>query len=167
MEEMIYKNLVTNFVRQWNYTRDETLELLDCLTDDQLQWKPEGEKWQPFYFQFGCIGRTQIVYTKAIETGSMDFTYFRSPDLPKKDTFQTKDTLREFLKKTDTDWTNAIRTKRRDEEYSVSWPGFTQPLTVHITSLSNHERLHHGQLVSYFTLANIDLPQNFKQNWAL
>ena len=76
---MEFKNLVTSFVRNWNYARKETLELLHCLNDSQLQFKPEGsDKWQPLYFQFACIARTQAVYAKAIKEDKMDYLWFES-----------------------------------------------------------------------------------------
>ena len=163
----MYKNLVTSFIRQWKFVRKETIEILNSLTDEQLQFLPKGEKWQPLFFQFSCIGRTQLIYTEAVKTGVMDFSLFGSKTLPKKTDYQTKVALVKFLQKTDQEWMKAIRTQRSDEDFVIKWPGFSQPLTTHIASLENHERLHHGQLISYFTLAGFALPQEFKTNWAL
>ncbi len=164
---MEYKNLITNHVRSWNFTRSETLEILHSLDDKKLQFKPEGNTWQPLFWEFGCIGRTQMVYSNAILTGKMDFSFFDSDKLPTKTTNQTVKDIEKFLEKTNTEWLELIRSKRRDEDFKVKWPGNNMPLTVHIASLANHERLHHGQFISYFTLAGFDLPKNFKTNWAL
>lgn len=164
---MIYKDLVTNLIRSWNFVRSETLEILDSLDDKKLQFKPSGEKWQPLYHQFGCIGRTQLVYTKAIQEGKMDFSWFSSPDLPKKDQFETKEDIKKFLQQTDRTWTLNIRQKRDKENFKIKWPGVNQPLIVQISSLVAHERIHHGQFISYFTLAGFELPKGFKSNWAL
>lgn len=164
---MEYKNLVSGFNREWKFTRAETLEILRVLSDEQLQFRPQGEKWQKLFWEFGCLGRTQMVYTKAIETGKMDFSLFSSNDLPKKDQFQTKKEILEFLKKSDEGWVKAILKRREDEDFRVRWPGFSMPLVNHISSLVAHERLHHGQFISYFTLAGFELPKGFKLNWAL
>lgn len=164
---MPYKNLITSFVRTWNFARLETLEILKSLDDFKLKFTPAGADWQPIYYQFGCMGRTQMIYTEAIKSGKMDFSLFSSESLPKKNDFQTVKELKNFLEKADREWIEAIRSKRRDENFIIVWPGFKQPLPVHITNLISHERLHQGQLISYFTLAGFELPEKFKRNWAL
>lgn len=164
---MNYKDFVTSFVRGWNHTRQETLEILTCLNNEQLQFRPQGAVWQPLYYQFNCIGITQLIYTEAIKTGKMNFSLFKSDLFPEKDEFQTVNSLREFLGKTDSEWTSAIRNRREEEEFKVKWPGFNMALPNHISALMSHERLHHGQFISYFTIAGFELPKNFKSNWAL
>lgn len=164
---MIYQNLLTSFINGWNSTRSETIEILLSLTDEQLQFKPKGDKWQPLYWEFGCIGRSQIVYTKAVETGKMDFSLFHSSLIPKKTDYQTRESILQFLKDMDLNWIKAIKNKTKDENFKVIWPDVQMPLIKHISSLVEHERLHHGQFISYFTLAGFELPKGFKSNWAL
>lgn len=162
-----FKDLITNFIRAWNFTRSETFELLDSLSDEDLLFKPDGDKWQALYYQFGCIGRTQLVYTRAIVITKMDFGYFNSPTLPRKDDFKTQTELLKFLADSQGKWIKAISKVRNNPDFFISWPGHNQSLPEHISSLMAHERLHHGQLISYFTLANLQLPRGFKSNWAL
>lgn len=164
---MKYANLVTNFVRNWNNTRSETLDILKSLSDKQLQFKPTGEKWQPIFYQFGCIVRTQKVYTKAINEGQMDYTWFDDSKLMSKNDFQTQKSLIKALKLSDKEWIEAIRKRGSQEDFQIKWPGFNMNLLTHITVFISHERLHHGQLISYFTLAGFELPKDFKNNWAL
>jgi len=164
---MIYKNLVNSFVRNWNFTRSETLEILDSLNDKKLEFKPKGEKWQPLYWEFGCLIRSQIIYTEAIGTGKMDFSLFVSKEIPKKDAYQTKSQILKALEESDKKWTNVVRSRRREEDFQVIWPTFKRPFIQHIAKLSEHERIHHGQIISYFTLAGFDLPSKFKTNWNL
>src|SRR5258708_40012248 len=108
-----------------------------------------------------------MVYTKAITEGKMDFAWFLAKELPGKLDFTTKKQLFKFLKEADNKWIEAIRNKRQNENFVVKWPGFKRNLPNHIDALIAHERLHHGQLISYFTLANFELPKNFKTSWAL
>src|SRR5579872_1290104 len=119
---MEYKNFVTSFVRSWNFVRSETLEILNSLDDEKLRYKPDGDPWQPLYWEFGCIGRTQLVYTEAIQTGKMDFSLFHGDILPSKDQNRTKQDIVKFLDDCDKKWTDAIRERRMDEAFSVSWP---------------------------------------------
>lgn len=165
---MVYKNFVTSFVRQWNFVRSETLDILNSLSDKQLLYQPTGsDKWQPLYYQFTCIARTQMVYAKAIKEGKMNFKWFESTEFPDKHQFKTKEELKKLLDKSDKMWSAAIVEQRRNEEFQIAWSGFKQSLPNHIASLISHERIHHGELISYLTMAGFELPKNFKQNWAL
>jgi hypothetical protein len=154
---------MNDFINRWQFTRSETIEILQSLTDEQLQFKPEGKKWQSIFHQFGCIARTQLIYAKAAESGQMDFSLFSSPDMPDKDTMQTQDEILKLLSESNNSWLAAV-SKNSD---GVQWPDGSKPIEIHIMSLAEHERLHHGQLISYFTLAEFELPPNFKRNWAL
>jgi hypothetical protein len=151
------------FIARWNFVRFETLEILDTLTDEQLQFKPTGDTWQPLFYQFGCIGRTQLVYAKAVESGQMDLSLFGSSSLPNKDDNQSKERIINFLEKCNQSWLRAMSVNNN----GVEWPAGRISLLLHISSLAEHERLHHGQLISYFTLTGFKLPKNFKSNWAL
>lgn len=166
---MAYPAIVDSMISRWNFVREHTLEILSVLDDGKLQFKPEGPTWQPLYWEFACIGRTQLVYTKAVETGLMDFSYFSSPDLPKKENLNTKEVLIKFLTEADAKWMGNLKVRKNSEDYTITWPeGMGQTaLAAHIMSLAEHERLHHGQFISYFTLAGFTLPPNFKQHWDL
>lgn len=94
---MNYKDLLLSFIDGWNFTRNETIEILMSLDDKKLQFKPTGNKWQPLYWEFGCLGRTQIIYTEAIKAGKMDFSLFHSPKMPKTTDFQSQKSIKEFL----------------------------------------------------------------------
>ena len=149
-------------INAWIFTRTETKELLAALDDEQLSFKPEGDKWQPMYYQFACMIRTQHIYTKALNTGIMDFAYFSDDSFPKKHSLNTKDKLTSAFNATVPLWKDAIATG-----HDVIWHDEKTSTAGHIYRLIAHERLHHGQLIGYFTLAGISLPHNFKQNWAL
>lgn len=146
----------------WAFARSETEELLHCLADDQLGFTPEGDKWQPLYYQFACMIRTQLVYAKALREGKMNFAYFDDNSLPDKHALLTKQDLLRAMDVAAQEWKAAIATGN-----SVDWQGKSVSTGGHVYRLVSHERLHHGQLISYFTMAGYDLPPIFKQNWAL
>jgi hypothetical protein len=154
---------MNDFIVRWQFTRSETIEILKSLTDEWLQFKPEGEKWQPMFRQFGCMGRTQLIYAKAAETGVMDFSLFGSSEITGKDLNQTVGSILAFLEDANSAWIAALRRNK----VGVQWPDDNKRIELHITSLAEHERLHHGQLISYFTFAGMELPLGFKNNWAL
>lgn len=154
-----------SFIDRWQFTRGETLEVLDNLNDDQLRYKPRSEHWQALHYQFSCCARTQLIYSKAVREGKMDFSWFGSPDFPSKDAFTTKEEIRNVLKEANQVWLDAVKDAASDT--TIAWPDSSVPLVLHISNLLEHERMHLGQLISYHTMANYKLPANFKRNWAL
>ena len=154
--------MIDEILDEWHFVRSETLELFHALNDQQLQFTPPGDKWQPLFYQFACIGRTQVVYTKALQTGVMDIAYFSDEQLPNKHEHNTQAKLQKLLAEADEAFGAAAKVVSH-----VAWPDRELSTVRHIAKLISHERLHHGQLISYFTLAGIDLPYDFKQNWAL
>ncbi|MCA9347762.1 DinB family protein [Candidatus Saccharibacteria bacterium] len=151
------------FLSRWNFVRSETVELLKALTDEDLFFQPKGTAWQPMYYQFGCIARTQVVYTRALKTGVMDFSLFSSSEFPNKNDNKSVNEILALLKQANNEWIEAIGVNSD----GVLWPGGKKSKEIHIMSLGEHERIHHGQLISYFTIADLALPPNFKSNWAL
>jgi hypothetical protein len=93
----------------------------------------------------------------------MDFSLFGSSEIPSKDINQTVNSILLFLEDADSTWLDAVI----NNDNGVIWPDGKKAIELHITSLAEHERLHHGQLVTYFTLAGFELPAGFKNNWAL
>lgn len=152
-----------DIVRDWRFVRSETAEILSALNDETLVFKPEGDRWQPVYYQFACMARTQMVYTRALSEGKMDFAYFGDPMLPDKHVLRTKADLQKWLNDADKAWQEAMQKGKKE----VKWPGVTITAASHASRLMGHERIHHGLLIAYFTLGGWDLPPNFKQNWAL
>ncbi len=149
--------------KDWQFVRSETLEILNALDDDRLAFCPSGDQWQPVSYQFACIARTQVVYANALQDGVMDFAAFGDASLPSKQSLRTKSELQEILHDAEALWQNAIQSGAP----TVAWPGVSRSAASHVYRLASHERIHHGQLISYFTLAGWDLPEQFKRNWAL
>ncbi len=156
---------LVDLIAEWGFVRSETTNLLRALTDNQLLFTPEGDAWKPLFWQFACCARTQIVYTRALENGTMDMTLFSSAELPDKTTLNTRHALQDSLILTDEAWHTALATV--SDQTHIGWDSGALTPGRHIAKLISHERLHHGQLLSYFTLAGFTLPINFKQNWAL
>lgn len=149
-------------VRLWAMTRRETMELLESLNDEKLLFVPEGAKWQPLYYQFACMARSQLVYVESIKAEKMDFSFFKDPGLPDKHANKTKAELKQLLETADVSWRNVL-----SSGVSVLWGDEAVSINGQIARMVAHERLHHGQLISYFTLAGFEFPESFKMNWAL
>ncbi|MBI2600551.1 hypothetical protein HYW42_01245 [Candidatus Daviesbacteria bacterium] len=113
------------------------------------------------------MAQTQMVYAKAIEQGKMDYSWFRNEEFIDRSQLKTIKELMDYLMKANKKWVDVIRKRREDEDFKIKWPGANLNLPNHITALISHERLHHGQIISYSTLAGFILPKGFKSNWAL
>lgn len=153
----------SELLRDWQSVRSETLELLEALNDKKLAFTPEGKRWQPLSYQFACIGRTQLVYAWALKKGSMSAADFTGKGLPARSDITTRQQLEELLEWADGEWYTALNAGI----FQVKMPKETVTLYTHMYRLAGHERLHHGQIISYFTLAEYKLPKDFKANWAL
>ena len=158
-------NLLADMIAGWAFTRSESHEILASLSDEQLQFQPTGAKWRPLYYQFGCMARTQLVYAAAVESGVMDYSLFSSSELPSKTAIQDGAGLAALLNEANKHWLRVL--KSRAAEDAIRWPDHTRSVARHIGSLAEHERLHHGQIIGYFSTAGINLPAGFKGNWAL
>lgn len=152
-------------LKEWALVRAETNELLDSLPSKKITYRPDGEKWQTLAYQFACIGRTQLVYARALQKGVLEFADFNETSLPDKQAIKTKAQLQELLAWSDSEWLSAVE----NGMISVKWPGKGSALSraAHIYRLISHERLHQGQMISYFTLGGFELPHYFKQHWTL
>ncbi len=150
-------------LEEWKFVRSETLDLLSALNNKTILFVPEGDTWQPLYYQFACIARTQLVFAQALVSGVMDFRAFADPNLPNKHEYKTIEQLQSLLNEAEKTWQEAIVSGKAE----VQWPNGSKSKLAHLYRLVSHERLHHGQMISYFTLAGITLPRDFKQNWAL
>lgn len=150
--------------RNWRLVRDETMSLMDMVNDKKLAYIPEGNKnWQPLSYQFACIGRTQLVYAWALAKGRMEVSDFTAKGLPDIKQPLTKAVILELLEWSESEWQKALiggfeHVQMGKEQLSV---------TSYVARLIGHERLHHGQIISYFTLAGMRFPTDFKRNWAL
>lgn len=112
-----YKDLVTRALSLWNFSRNETLEILESLDDEKLLFTPKGEKWQPLYFQFNCVGMTQLVYTRAIREGKMDYAWFHEGEIKNRLKYKTKKELKDFLNKANSDFIKEVRKRRNDQSF--------------------------------------------------
>ncbi len=147
----------------WVFARTELIELLNSLSDEQLQFKPEGERWQPLYYQFACCLRTQLVFIRSLNEGVMDFAWYGDENLPNKNELSSKTKLLEQIEMNKEQMVHALESSQD----LIEWPDSTMTKNAHISALTAHERMHIGQIISYFELANFELPKTFKENWSL
>ncbi len=147
----------------WIFARTELLELLSSLDDGQLKFKPEGNRWQPLYYQFACCLRTQLVFIRALNEGVMDLSWYGDKSLPNKHDMETRSKLLDQAEVNKEKMISALQSSRD----SIEWSDGIRTKNFHIAALIAHERMHLGQIISYFDMAGFTLPKSFRDNWSL
>lgn len=155
--QAIYKN--------WLSCHKDTHELLESLTDDELSFKiKETPHYPPLGFHFGCILSTQKAYAKMLQEKKYTNDYY----LSFKEILEISNSvakLKKLLEEADQALEESI--KRIKDEDIFNWGDSASPLWIPLVTLTEHERMHQGRLIDYFSLAKISLPVNFKEKWYL
>lgn len=152
--------LAEKWMMSFKWSRNNTLEILQSLTDVDLKLKPVGDKFQDLGFQFACLATTTDTYLRRItkhEDKSFGKLYLNGKMLTKSD-LNTGQQLHQILE-------DQI-TQINDLLIDISGEVLVEHLR-HLINISDHEYLHQGQLVSYFTWLGKALPSRFKKAWAL
>lgn len=159
------RKFIDSVFGSWQLCHKDTYELLSVLKDEHLSFVPKDKsEFQSLGYQFGCIISTQQAYTKMLKDRKYSNNYYFSKNKKKSIASTTKNILK-LLKTTDTALNQEINKLTDDDIFN--WGGVKTPAWRVISWLIEHERLHHGQLIIYFRLADIPLPNKFKKIWNL
>ena len=162
----MYKvSVIKTLLSGWEWTLNHRYELLGSLKDSDLKFTPTGSsKFQDIQYQFACIGSTQLAYTKMLREGRWSNKYFGAFKERLRGVYEVK-ALEKILKEADEKFKNAIMKFSGEDVFD--WGDYKAPVYSVVVILQEHERLHHGQLITYFTLAGLEFPKNFKRDWHL
>lgn len=161
-----HQQIIKSLLDGWKFTRRQTSELLESLADKDLNFTPKGSpKFKDLQSQFACLGATQLAYTRMLEEKKTFISKYFEPFKKELIKLRKKSELRKKLEKIDKEFQKTIL-KSKDGD-CFDWGDVKTPVWRIITLLQEHERLHHGQLISYFTLAGFKFPAGFKQTWDL
>ncbi|MGA7420229.1 MAG: DinB family protein [Acidimicrobiales bacterium] len=142
------------FARRWQFVRELTLSLLEAFNDDDLSFTP-GEGLGILGMQFRHLGRVECNYVLALRTGHIEFgdPHKRAddPDLAG---------LLAYLQLADDELWSAL--KALEWETVIDWFGEPVDVDEHLHRMTQHETLHHGQLVVYVQA----LGRKFPTPWA-
>jgi hypothetical protein len=152
--------LAEKWMMSFKWSRNNTLLILQELSDSDLELKPEGERWQNIGFQFSCLVTTTDTYFRKItkhKDSKFGKAYIEGKVYTKEDLI-SGELLFKILEAQVNQLNDLIR--EMDEK------DLDKHLR-HLINITNHEYLHQGQLVSYFTMFGKKLPARFKKSWAL
>ncbi len=146
------KNLVEQR-KQWRNCNVSTIEFAKNIPEHIWSERAFGNRFKSFAWEMACITRTRICYLNALKTGKLAFA--RQVGIPDKNFLENESKgqsvkrlsslAREILKE--------IEVSRVENKVEfLSW-------------LMQHERIHQGKLLLYFSYIKLKLPKSFIKTW--
>jgi len=154
---------IAQWVEAWKQTRELTYDLLRALPYAVMNFSPHPD-FGTLVRQIRHAADIQACYTAAIRTGKMDF----SVQPRQRALEQSKENLEAYMRYVDEELVAALRSLTPVQlTQSIDW-GRTKPtLLQHLMWLLQHETLHHGMWAFYAKIADLPLPQSWKNTWTL
>ncbi len=152
---------IRQWVETWQQTRTLTYDLLRALPYAVMNFSPHPE--------FGTLARQirhaadiQACYIAAVRSGKMDFSI-----QPKKRALeQSKENLEAYLRQLDEELVTVLHDLTPEQHArSIDWGTEKLTLLQHLMGLLQHETLHHGMWAFYAKIADLPLPQTWKDTW--
>ncbi len=153
---------IAQWAEAWRQTRALTYDLLRALPYAVMNFSPQPG-FGTLVRQMRHAADIQGCYVAAIGTGRMDFRAPRQRALE-----QSKENLAAYMHHLDEELLTALR-KLTPEQLArpIDWGGATLTLLQHLLRLLQHETLHHGMWAFYAKIADLPLPQSWKDAWTL
>ncbi len=149
---------------EWAATRRLTYELLAALPYSVTNFSPHPD-FGTLIRQVRHVGDIQACYIAAIGSGRMDF----AAQPRRRNLERSKDDVAAYLQSLDSllfDTLGGLPAGGRDT--IIDWGGGDRPsLARHLMRLLQHETLHHGMWAFYAKIADLPLPEGWRQAWAL
>lgn len=163
---MNFKNsFLEKIFKEFKWARNNTIELFDLAAKDTIlgftstSVLNKKDTFQSILFQFQCIITTSdAYYRKFIQHPNTEYGILIS----EKNSIQKKEITPQLIKKILRSQLILLETTLKEFDQKT-----TEKYLGDITTLSNHEYLHQGQLIVMFREANKELPERFKKAWAL
>ena len=120
---------------------------------ENISQKPFDNRFTSFAWEFACLIRSRLCYLDALKTGEFNFT--DREGIPNKE---------ELVKNSKSEMLNLLSTTSTALLSEIAQIG-TQDKVATIIWLLQHERIHHGKLMLYFSKADLEIPDSFKKTW--
>ena len=154
---------VAQWVEAWRHTRGLTYDFLRALPYAVMNFSPHPE--------FGTLARQirhaadiESAYVAAIHSGKMEFA-----GQPRRRALeQSKENLEGYMRHVDEELVAALHGLTPEQlARSIDWGAAKPTLLQHLMWLIQHETLHHGMWAFYAKIADLPLPQSWKDTWRL
>jgi len=137
----------------WRNSNSSTIGFAKSVPTNKWKSKALENRFRSFAWEFACLARTRMCYLKALRTGELIFSH--QEDIPDKSVLENegKSEIVNILEKTAREVLKEIECLENEEKMGL------------IIWLLQHERVHHGKLMLYNSLANFKLPKTFVKTW--
>jgi uncharacterized damage-inducible protein DinB len=152
--------LTDELTRHWSLLRGRTYDLLDTLSQADLERKLPFARSQSIRYQFWCMLGSQESWVAYLQNGALEHWSCSLSGLPPAEI--TLDLLRQRFRAADEKYLAALAITDPLQPYAN---GLT-PLVVH-QMLVEHEAHHHGQLINFIYALDLPIPESWAQQWAL
>lgn len=154
---------IAQWVEAWQQTRGLTYDLLRSLPYAVMNFSPHPE-FGTLVRQMRHAADIQACYVAAVRGGRMDF----SVQPRQRALEQSKENLEAYMHHLDEELLTALRDLTPEQlTRPVDWGHQTPTLLQHLMWLLQHETLHHGMWAFYAKIADLPLPQSWKDAWTL
>lgn len=155
--EQLFKN--------YKWARNNTIKIFDeAVRQNILDYRSSSNQsfkhtFQPILFQFQCIVTTTDAYFRKLSNAKNQNygIYVDGENIVQKKELTTED-IKKILPKQ----LKELETLLKDFDEKK-----TEKLIDKVGMISNHEHLHHGELILMFREAGAELPESFVKSWAL
>ena len=154
----LFMSPLKKFSNSWKFHRKQTLDLLKAASESNLSFTP-GKNLGTLAKQFRHLANTQNCYLKAINIRKVDF----SKKIYGKE-FDSKIKLIQILKTEDQKLMRVLKKLKADDwNEIILWGGEHNPtIFEHMLWLTDHEVMHHGQLIVYWKLLDNKFPKSWE-----
>lgn len=147
------KRLIQDFKNSWRNCNAASTDFAEKIPLEKWPIKPFDPRFKSFAWEFACIVRTRLCYLKGLKTGKLDFS--DQEDILNKEILETysKKEILELLSQLTNDFIIEIERINSSEGIKlINW-------------ILQHERIHHGKLILYFSQIGLEIPKSFKKTW--
>lgn len=154
---------IAQWVDVWRQTRARTYDLLRALPYAVMNFSPHPE-FGTLVRQIRHAADIEAACIAAIRTGTMDFAgHPRQRSLE-----QSKEDLEGYMRFVDAELVAALGALTPEQlARPVRWGTGESTLLQHLMWLLQHETLHQGMWAFYAKIADLPLPQSWKDTWRL
>lgn len=154
---------IAEWVQAWRATRQLTYDMLRALPYAVMNFSPHPE-FGTLIRQIRHVGDIQACYIAAIKSGKMDFRA-----QPRQRALeQSKEHVEAYLRHLDEELLSTLKEVSADQRGRLIDWGTTQiGLQQHLLRLLQHETRHHGMWLFYAKIADLPLPESWKDAWNL
>ena len=154
---------IAEWVQAWRATRQLTYDMLRALPYAVMNFSPHPE-FGTLIRQIRHVADIQACYIAAIRSGKMDFRV-----QPRQRALeQSKEHVEAYLRHLDGELLSTLKELPADQRARlIDWGTAQINLHQHLLWLLQHETLHHGMWVFYAKIADLPLPESWKDAWNL